>query len=459
MNESKLDISNDFQGISDEQWKLLVEKDLKGKNFEDTLVWKNDNGISLQPYYRASDLDQIQKPERFRAIQNEWVIQQDFIVKEGVNASILASLERGATGIGLILQENADLSAALQGVYIDAIPLEISGNVSSNTLKQLVEIASEKNVNLDTLSGVVAFKPLAVSAEVGSNQSLDLLAESIKAYSNQLPNVKLIQIDASPIKNAGGNEHQEIAFALAQVNEYIDRLSEKGIDVQLIVDNLSYKFSFGTSYFSEIAKVRAFRFLVGSIYKSYDVQSDVQITASTATINYAAKDSYTNLLRATTSAMSAVIGGCDRLVILPHDVVFTNQTQFGERVARNIQIVLQEEAHLSKVKDAAAGAYYIEQLSDDLAKKSWELFQEIEAIGGFTLALSQNKFQELVALNAAQVLSLLKDKKRILVGVNKYEPAKSEGKQIKEPIKVIGKDYNALNPIRWSAIFEVEENI
>lgn len=456
MSNSIVDISTDFNSISDDEWKTLVEKDLKGKDFEETLVWQNDNGILLQPYYRSSDFQKINNPERFRAIVNDWVIQQDFEDNKESNGAILSALERGATGIGLYLEKNSNLSDLLSGVYIDAIPVEFKGEVAENTLNQLIKVSKEKGVSPSSISGVVAFKPLTLSAELGSNQSMDQLAEVIKSYDNLFSSLKLIQIDASIVKNAGGNEHQEIAFALAQANEYIDRLTDKGIATETVINNLSFKFAFGTSYFTEIAKVRAFRFLIQSLYGQYGVNTDAEITATTASINYAAKDSYTNLLRATTSAMSAAIGGCDRLVILPHDVAFVDRSVFAERIARNIQIVLQEEAHLSKVKDAAAGSYYIEQLSDDLAKKSWELFQSIESIGGFTLSLSQHKFQELIAMNAAKVLSELKGKKRILVGVNKYEPTKAEEKELKSTIALSCKDYKALTPIRWSAIFEQE---
>ena len=459
MNDSKLDISTDFHSISDEQWKALVEKDLKGKDFADTLVWRNDNGILLQPYYRTSDLEKIKNPERFRSISNDWVIQQDFEDRKDSNTAILAALERGATGIGLHLKERSNLSSLLSEVYIDAIPVEFKGEVSENTLKQLIEVAKEKSIPLSSISGVVAFKPLSLSAELGSNQSLDQLAEVIKGYSDQFSHLKLIQVDASIVKNAGGNESQEIAFALAQANEYIDRLTDKGIPVEKVIANFSFKFAFGTSYFTEIAKVRAFRFLIQSLYNHYGVNAVAEITATTASINYAVKDSYTNLLRATTAAMSAAVGGCDRLVVLPHDVPFEEQSAFAERIARNIQVVLQEEAHLSKVKDAAAGSYYIEQISDDLAKKSWELFQAVESMGGFTLSLSKHKFQELIAINAAEVLSDLKDKKRILVGVNKYEPAKRDGKKLKSVSAASGKDYKALTPIRWSTIFEGEAAI
>ncbi len=456
MSNSTVDISADFNSISDEEWKALVEKDLKGKDFAETLVWHNDNGILLQPYYRSSDVAKIKNPERFRSISNDWVIQQDFEDSNDSNSAMLEALERGATGLGLHLKEKSNLSSLLSEIYIDAIPVEFNGQVSENTLKQLIEVAKEKNIPPSAISGVVAFKPLSSSAVLGSNQSLDGLAEVIKSYSDQLSHLKFIQIDASIVKNAGGNEHQEIVFALAQANEYIDRLTDKGIAAETVISNFSFKFAFGTSYFTEIAKVRAFRFLIQSLYKQYGVDTAVEITATTAAINYAAKDSYTNLLRATTSAMSAAVGGCDRLVVLPYDCPFEEQSTFAKRIARNIQIVLQEEAHLSKVKDAAAGSYYIEQLSDELAQKSWELFQAIESMGGFTLSLSQNKFQDLIAINAAEVLSELKDKKRVQVGVNKYEPAKADDKKLKSVIAQSGNDYKALTPIRWSAIFEGE---
>ncbi len=457
MSSSIIDISTDFSAISDEEWKAIVEKDLKGKDFEETLVWKTANGFALAPYYRASDLTKIEKPERFRAATDDWTIQQDITVDAKANTTILAALERGANGLGLVVDASSNLSSALKDVYIDAITLEIRGDVNASIIDQLMQVAAEKEVPLSELTGAICFKPLTDSATNGKNVSIDALADIIKTYGHQLPNMKLIEVDATVVKNAGGNESQEIAFALAQANEYIDRLSAKGIEAKTIINQLGFKFAFGTSYFAEIAKVRAFRFLSTAMFQAYDVQNLPVISGITAAITYAHRDSYTNLLRATTAAMSAAVGGCSRITVLPHDIAFANRSAFADRIARNIQIVLQEEANMGKVMDAAGGAYYIEQLSDQLAQKSWELFQEIEAVGGYTLSLSQNIFQDRIQQQAAKTLDELKKSSKILVGVNKYQAAAISSEELKDLAEVKGTDYKAINQLRWSTLFEEEE--
>jgi methylmalonyl-CoA mutase len=454
MNQQELDISKDFAAITDEQWRDLVIKDLKGKDFSDTLEWKANEQLTFQPYYRNSDFQKIKNPERFRVLPSEWVIQQNYSGSSATNAKIMDALEKGAEGIGIELSTQSDLNALMKGVYIDAISLHLTGAISKETFNQLDKLVADKNIEKSSIQGMLDFSPLSTAVKKGENQSLDELVDLIQTNGANYPNLKMIHIDARIVKNAGGNEIQEIAFALAQANEYINQLIEKGIEAFAVINTMAFSFSYGTSYFMEIAKTRAFRFLFQSLCQQYSVAAEPVIYAETASIVYSKKDPYTNLLRATTAAMSAVIGGCNNLVVLPHNIGLENSSDFADRIARNIQIVVKEEAHFAKVKDAGAGSYYIEQICDELAKEAWSFFQEIEIIGGYAAAIQSELIQNTVEGSRKSTEEALKNETEIRIGINKFQSAdKIDFKELPTE-EIVGKEFKAMNPIRWATPFE-----
>ena len=454
MNQKELDIAQDFKSITDAEWKELIIKDLKGKDFAETLEWNDANQLTFQPYYRSSDLKKIAKPERFRFLSNDWIIQQNFAGNQAKNAIILDALSKGLDGIGIALNSSTDLAELLKGVYIDAIALNLHGEVSTDTLKQLDQLIEEKAIAPDSIRGLIDFSPLTASSKMGKGKELDNLAEIISIYGDKYTHLKLIHIDARIVKNAGGNESQEIAFALSQLNEYIDQLTKQGIDISVVLENIAFSFSFGTSYFLEIAKIRAFRFLYSGLCQQYGHQVEPTIFAETASIVYSGADSYTNLLRATTASMSAVIGGCNYLNVLPHDIALEESSDFAQRIARNIQIVVKEEGHLAKVADAGAGSYYIEQMRDELAKKGWDIFQLIESKGGYMAALKSNFIQEEILNNKLAIQKELENQSKVMIGVNKFQPEEKGNQKLKEEVAVNGVEFKALNEVRWATPFE-----
>jgi methylmalonyl-CoA mutase len=454
MNQQELDISKDFSAISDEQWRDIVIKDLKGKDFSETLEWKANEKLTFQPYYRNSDFNKITNPERFRVLSKDWVIQQNFGASTVSNAKILDALEKGAEGIGIELSAQSDLNSLLKGVYIDAISLHLTGDISNTTLAHLDKVVAEKGIEKSSIYGMIAFAPLTIAIENEMNQSVDGLAEAIQSHGTDYSNLKMIHIDARIVKNSGGNEIQEIGFALAQANEYIDQLTAAGIEASTAINKMAFSFSYGTSYFMEIAKTRAFRFLFQSLVQQYKVSAEPTIYAETAAIVYSKKDPYTNLLRATTAAMSAVIGGCNNLVVLPHNIGLEQTSDFADRIARNIQIVVKEEAHLAKVKDAGAGAYYIEQMSDDLAKEAWSFFQKIENAGGYVSAIQSELIQNAVAKSRKVTQDALANESEIRIGINKFQAADQSELNELPTKEIVGKEFKAMNAIRWATPFE-----
>ena len=217
------------------------------------------------------------------------------------------------------------------------------------------------------------------------NQDIDILAEITSINSS----FKTITVNGNYFSKNGVNLIEEVAYTLAQGVEYLNRLTEKGISPKQIADKIQFNLGTGSNYFFEIAKIRAIRILWNTILEHYKVADSIMYIHSETSINndYEEDENY-NILRNTTRAMSAIIGGCDSLAVKPHDIS-NNKLDFSNRIARNIQHLLKEEAFFDKVTNPADGSYYIEQLTDEIASKSWKLFQEIEEKGGF-LDFSEN---------------------------------------------------------------------
>jgi methylmalonyl-CoA mutase len=253
------------------------------------------------------------------------------------------------------------------------------------------------------------------------------------------PQFKTICVDGQIFQNAGANAVQELAFTLAAAVTYLDKLTDLELNVDDIFSKLYFSVSVGTNYFMEIAKLRALRYLWGLVGRAYWVNGQsvrrhgsentnstlltthyslLTISATTSPFYDAAITPYTNLLRATTEAMSAVMGGCDVLTVRPFDDVYQPSNEFSERVARNLSVILSEEAHLDKTSDPSAGSYYIEKLTLELAEAAWNLFVEVESLGGLIPAFEQNFIQnEIEKNNHTTTLQL---NSSTLVGVNKY---------------------------------------
>lgn len=454
MTKEEINLSKDFRDIHDSEWKELIIKDLKGKSYEDTLIWKTNNELELNPYYRQSDNQKIKNLKRFSNTSESFIINQNFNADDSFNQKAIKSLMNGAESIGCVLTNTSLLKECLSDILIDAIPIHLYGDVTENTLNDLVEIIEDRSISFSDCSGTLDFAPLTVSAKVGQKTQLNLLAKILKNYEAALPNFRKIHLDIRLFKNAGANEIEEIAIALAQLNEYIIELSQKDISKEIIAKNLSFSFSFSTSYFIEIAKLRAFKFLAKALLNEYQIKAEIDVKAETASLMYSSEDSYTNILRATSAAMSAVIGGCNSLTVLPHDFPFYNQTEFAERIARNVQIIMKEEAHFAKVKDVSAGAYYIEHLSDAMAEKAWKLFQEIEQNGGYTAALKANYIQELIEESKTKTIEDLKSTSKVMVGLNKYQSDTKNKEMLKSIPKMEGLDFKSVQQIRWSEFVE-----
>lgn len=430
----KLDFKNalhfeEFPPVSTKEWETVIESDLKGKNYKEILRWESGEGLQPLPFYRSEDLsDLAHDPVPVRGSGN-WKIVEPIKDPEirSANEKALNALENGASGLFFSPPENVihskeDLQNLLNNIQVELIALRFGPALSTPRISTLMhELCSERSLNDNDLDITFTFDPFSQAIQSGKLADKDSLPEIIKTFNTSF---RFCTVDASVYGNAGATIIQQLAFALGVGNEYL------GFNTQMR-ENLHFNFVSGPNYFLEIAKFRAFRFMWSQVLDAYDM-SEIQpyVSAESCLWNKSRTDAHNNMLRTTSEAMSAAIGGCDTIVVHPYNDHFEEPSSFSSRIARNIQLILQEEAYLDKVADPGAGSYYIEKLTDSIAEKSWKLFQEIEQKGGFYEGLKTGFIQELISTSRQEKIEAYKDKKKVLVGINKYKPDE-ESKSLK----------------------------
>ena len=242
-----------------------------------------------------------------------------------------------------------------------------------------------------------------------------------------MPGLRITGINASHFAAAGSSLVEELAFSLSMVSEYLDKLSGRALSVDDIAGSFQFNFATGPVYFMEIAKIRAARHLYAQLLKAWNPKQEASLTcfihSHTSDWNQTVYDPFVNMLRGTTESMAAVIGGADSVAVSPFDKPFRKPTGFAERIARNSQIILREEAALNKVADPSAGSYFIENLTDSIAKNAWNLFLEVENKGGYLKALEEGFLQNKVKISSNRKDHNLATRKEILLGTNQFPNA------------------------------------
>ncbi|MGM0651023.1 MAG: methylmalonyl-CoA mutase family protein, partial [Bacteroidota bacterium] len=431
-----------FPEISTESWMEKIKKDLKGADFERKLVWHTLEGFNLMPFYRMEDLRDkdylTTHPGEFpytrgTEVKNDWLVRQDIDVDDvkAANKKALDILNKGVTAIGFNVKHKLsaeDIETLLDGIVIEALPVYFNTDHNTNHLNILAEYVTNKGLDKHNITGAEDFDPLSALVLNGfirsGKQTWDVVEKIMSDTKEKLPAYRPISINAKHFQNAGSNLTQELAFGLSMAVEYLDKLTEAGLSIDDIAPRLQFNFATGSNYFMEIAKLRAARLLWAKIVNKYKPEQPetekMHIHAETATWNMTVYDPYVNMLRATTETMSAALGGAKSINVLPSNIAYEEPTEFSERMARNIQLILQEEAHFNKVQDPAAGSYYIETLTDNITEKSWKLFLDIENSGGFIQAFKDNIIQDIIDDTIATRKKKLSTRKEVLVGTSQY---------------------------------------
>ncbi|QWX85615.1 methylmalonyl-CoA mutase [Cellulophaga sp. HaHaR_3_176] len=402
---------NDFSKVSTKQWKQKIQFDLKGKDYNEHLVWESLEGIKVKPFYNSEDIVTIQN---LSSPSKTWHIAQTIYAgnAEIANKKAINALNKGAESIIFtipsdtvhieILLKNISLETTI--VYFDFTFL------SSAYITKFIALQKETTagifLNFDIINNLCKTGNWYTSLENDFAELLTLINKS-----------KSITIDTTLYQNAGANTIQQLSYSLAHANEYLNRIPEA------ILPNITFTFkiAIGPNYFFEIAKIRALRILWKTVAQAYNANSTCHIIAIPSKRNKTLYDYNTNMLRSTTESMSAILGGANAVCNLPYDAIYHKSNNFGERIARNQLVILKEESYFDKTTNPADGSYYIENITKQISEKALDLFKNLEKAGGFLSQLKSGAIQKKIKESAQKEQDLFDTKKEILVGTNKYE--------------------------------------
>ena len=410
----------EFPPVTTEQWEEAIIKDLKGADYDKKLVWKTIEGFNVRPYYRAENLADIKfmdtQPGQFPFVRgtknsNEWLIRQDFCACESLeeaNKLALDALMKGANSIGFQLGrkclDEKEMAVLLKDICLKAIEVNFCGCCPGKThgvIDSFLKVAEAQGAAKDEIRASFDFSPLHALTVKGHfcDDAYDKLADCIKAVAGY-PNIRVVAVKAFDFNAAGSSISQELGYAMAIGSEYMTALTDRGLDAAEVAKRIKFTFAISGNYFFEIAKFRAARVLWANIVSAYGVEDldamKIKVHAVTSTWNQTVYDAYVNMLRGTTEAMSAALAGVDSIEVLPFDHAFRPANEFSNRIARNTQSILKEEAHFDKVEDPGAGSYYIETLTKSIAATAWDIFKAVDAKGGYVAAFKAGDVQAAV---------------------------------------------------------------
>ncbi len=397
-------IFKEFDALSLNDWLAKVEKDLKGKKTLEDLNW-NFEGIKISPFVRNNNTYSSTFSKRDNSWLTKVVVEEADISK--ANQTALEILKFGVDSLSFKVEINSDddLNKLLNSIQTEIIHI----NFYTQNFEELTEIINQSKLNLNYS---ILYSP---------TNSTDL---SNAVNKSNKSNSKLFLINGSNYGSLGSTLVQELAFTLSELIEYIEAAKQPAVSLDEVIQKLTFQFSTGTSFFPEIAKYRAFRQLFNSICKEYGIaKSETHILSTTNPYCFTASDEHNNLLRATTSTMAAIIGGCNEINVLGFNNNSSGNNNKNEaiRLAVNIQYILKYESFLDKVKDASSGAYYIENLTKQIMEEAWKLVLEIEEMGGYFKALESGFIHQLIQQNHSQNVKDVTDGKKVIVGINKYQ--------------------------------------
>jgi methylmalonyl-CoA mutase len=402
---------DDFNPISSKQWKQKIQFELDGADYNETVIWHSPEDIQVKPFYHSDEFSKAAnvetKASNFKICQNIFVFDIEKSIQRAIN-----TIERGAESLRFTIEnEKIDVEKLLENLPLENRIVYFNLNfISIDFVNKLDRISIQKKAvfycNLD---------PIGHFAREGNwfTTSDKNNFETIENISKATTNLSLLSVDLGLYQNSGANITQQIAYSLAHVNEYLNRLPT-------IAKPIVFQISVGTNYFFEIAKLRALRMLFKLIASEYNPDLECHFLVTPTKRNKTIYDYNVNMLRTTTECMSAILGGADAVANLPYDALYHKDNEFGDRIARNQLLVLKHESYFDKVNNPADGSYYIESLTTQLAEKSLTLFKDIEANGGFLKLLNDGTIKKKIQESAAKEQELFDSKKEVLLGTNKY---------------------------------------
>jgi len=431
----------EFPSTPLEHWIEKVNKDLKGADFQKKLVWKTLDDLEINPFYTSENIENLSYLKDFHNLNlnssnpqegpRSWIIYDKIPVssKKNANKEAQKSLHMGGNGINFLMSNSniSDIDDLLTNIYPNINPVKF--NLKSNIVEFLTTYLDivENNIGIEKkdIMGGLNFDPLMNYTLKGSLEDKDIAAlRKCLQLTKGSCDFRPVTINGSHFHNLGANTSQEIAFVLSAAVEYLERFKNQDISIQDYLSGLEFSMAVGTNYFMEIAKIRALRILFYNIIKMYNVSGfnpeDIHIHCESSIWTKTIYDPYVNMLRNTTEAMSALLGGCNSLSISAFDEIFSTPTDFSKRISRNISNLLKEESYFDKVSDPAAGSYYIEELTDQLVERSLAIFKELESNGGFVQSFEKGQTKAIIDTSRNKKHNLISKRREVFIGTNQY---------------------------------------
>ncbi len=410
---------HEFPAVSTEAWEAAIARDLKGADYAKKLIWETDEGFAAKPYYRAEHVAGLEhlngSPGDSPAVRgaragNEWRIREeiDAADPEQANRAARQAIAAGAEEISFTaaaVEHASDLAMLLAN--LEEIPVHFS-NAGELLLQLLIARLAKQHSALPVSTG---FDPLA---------NLDFAAEVLLVAPSALVP---FSIHGEEFEESGATAVEEIGFSLAAAVDFLAAMQSRNVEIDRAAASLEFSFAIGANFFFQIAKLRAFRMLWAQVVESFGgarASAGARIHARTSRWNKTVYDAHVNILRGTTEAMSAALGGADSITVAPFDECYKLPDEASRRLARNTQILLKQEALFARVADPGAGSYFLEVLTDFLAREGWRSMQQIEAAGGYLKARVDGQIERALEHSLVSKEGAVASRRRIFTGTNNF---------------------------------------
>jgi methylmalonyl-CoA mutase len=494
--------NSEFAPANLDQWRKAAAKSAPGGDVG-ALDWITPEGLTVKPLYTAADTAGlphadtlpgfepfVRGPQATMYAVRPWTIRQyaGFSTAEESNAFYRKALAAGGQGVsvafdlathrgydsdhprvtgdvgkaGVAIDSVEDMKILFDGIPLDKVSVSMTMNGAVlPVLAGYVVAAEEQGVGQDKLSGTIQndiLKEFMVRNTYifPPEPSMRIVADIIEYTAKKMPKFNSISISGYHMQEAGANQALELAFTLADGQEYVKTAIAKGLDVDDFAGRLSFFWAIGMNFYLEIAKMRAARLLWARIMKGFDAKNPKSLMlrthCQTSGWSLTEQDPYNNVVRTTVEAMAAVFGGTQSLHTNSFDEAIALPTEFSSRIARNTQLIIQEETHITSVVDPWAGSYMMESLTQQMADKGWSIIEEVQAMGGMTKAVDSGWAKLKIEASAAEKQARIDSGKDVIVGVNKYKLAKQDPIDILEVdnVKVRDGQIERLKKIRAS---------
>jgi methylmalonyl-CoA mutase len=397
---------NEFENISASAWKQQIQADLKGADYNDTLLWKTNEGITVKPFYHKDT-----NSDTANISNNNWKIAQliDVTSASEGNKNAIEAIVKGAESIVFIIKSEIDITELLANIDLTTIELQFKFKLlSSKMTEDLIQLNIPNcYLNIDIIGHL---------AQTGNwysslKEDFKFIKDLIKVY----PDRNILSVDTTVYQNAGATITQQLAYAMAHANEYFNNFKDG------VLPQIQFITATGGNYFFEIAKIRALKLLFKTLMEAYNSEHyDCSILSYPSNRNKTIYDYNVNLLRTTTECMSAILGGTNTICNLPYDHIYHNSNDFGDRIARNQLLVLKNESAFNVVDNPADGTYYIETLTQQLYEKALDIFKQIESGGGFLAQLKEGTIQRKIKESNLKEQEQFDEGTLVLLGTNKH---------------------------------------